>query len=133
MHRNDERGAAALEFALLCIPLFLLLLGSIEFGFALYAKQVVASAAREGARAGIVQQNPKLSSAAIQGVVGGYLNGMGLTATPAVVVTGAQLPNPAQLTVQVTYPYQSLTGLSALVPGLQNTMSILARSVMLQE
>jgi Flp pilus assembly protein TadG len=133
MHRKSERGAAAVEFALLSIPLFLLLLGSIEFGYALYAKQVVASAAREGARQGIVEQTPKLSAGAIQGIVSGYLNTMGLTGTTTVVVTGAQLAYPGQLTVQVTYQYQALTGLANLVPGLPNPMPITAQTVMVQE
>ncbi len=133
MHRHDERGAAAVEFALLCIPLFLILLGTIEFGFALYAKQAVVSAAREGARAGIVQQTPKLSATAIQGIVAGYLSQLGFVAAPTVTVTGAQLSNPANLTVQVIYPYRPMTGLPALVPGLQNPIRISGQVVMVHE
>ncbi len=133
MRGHGERGAAAVEFALLCIPLLLILLGTIEFGFALYAKQAVVSAAREGARAGIVQQSPKLSSAAIQSIVTGYLSQLGFVAVPTVTVTGAQLATPANLTVQVIYPYRSITGLPALVPGLQNPIPISGQVVMVHE
>jgi len=45
-----ERGAIAVEFAIL-LPVFLLLVfGIIDFGHAFYMKQVVSNASREGAR-----------------------------------------------------------------------------------
>ena len=49
--RQRDRGAVAVEFALV-LPLFLLLvLGGIDWGYYFFASQVVANAAREGARA----------------------------------------------------------------------------------
>ncbi len=49
---RSERGAVAVEFAIL-LPVFLLLLcGIMDFGHAYYMKQLVTSASREGARYG---------------------------------------------------------------------------------
>ena len=50
--RNEE-GAAAVEFAIVAIPFFLLLYGLIVFGMALAVKQSVTNAAAEGARAAV--------------------------------------------------------------------------------
>jgi Flp pilus assembly protein TadG len=47
---GDDRGAAAVEFALLSIPLLLLVVGIIQFGFAYQAQVTVTQAARAGAR-----------------------------------------------------------------------------------
>jgi len=49
--RGDDRGAAALEFALVLPVLLLVLFGLIDFGRLLNAQLVVSDAAREGARA----------------------------------------------------------------------------------
>lgn len=47
-----ERGAVAVEFAIL-LPVFLLLVcGIMDFGHAFYMKQVITNASREGARYG---------------------------------------------------------------------------------
>ena len=46
----DERGAAAVEFALISVPLVLLLIGIIDFGRALYTRNNLIEAADFGAR-----------------------------------------------------------------------------------
>jgi Flp pilus assembly protein TadG len=51
---TSQKGTAAVEFALVLVPLVLLVFGAIEFGALLYNKQVITNASREGARAGIV-------------------------------------------------------------------------------
>lgn len=55
MHRKGirllgERGAAAVEFALVAPVLILLLLGIFEFGRAFHTQTALSAAAREGAR-----------------------------------------------------------------------------------
>jgi len=52
-HR-PERGEDIIEFALILPLLLVLLLGVMEFGFAVMRYNTIANAAREGARAGIV-------------------------------------------------------------------------------
>lgn len=51
---DNNKGVAAVEFALILIPLILLLFGIIEVGLLVYNKQIITGASREGARAGIV-------------------------------------------------------------------------------
>jgi Flp pilus assembly protein TadG len=49
-YRFSQRGAAAVEFALIAPLLFVLLFGIIEFGAVLYNKAVIGNASREAAR-----------------------------------------------------------------------------------
>lgn len=53
--RNDQRGAAAVEFALLLVPLLLIVFGVISFGMMLSFRQTLSQAATEGARAAAVE------------------------------------------------------------------------------
>jgi len=53
MIRINQKGAAAVEFAVVLPLLILLICGSIEFGLLVYNKQVVTNASREAVRAGI--------------------------------------------------------------------------------
>ena len=48
--RQDERGASAVEFAIISGILFMLVFGAIQFGWAYYRWQGLQSSAREGAR-----------------------------------------------------------------------------------
>ncbi len=50
-HRDKDRGAAAVELALVLPILLLLLMGIVEFGQAYYTKIALTAAARDGARA----------------------------------------------------------------------------------
>jgi Flp pilus assembly protein TadG len=51
---RSERGAAAVEFALVSLPLMYLVLGIIVYGWMLAFRQTVSQAASEGARAAAV-------------------------------------------------------------------------------
>jgi hypothetical protein len=51
---RDQRGAIAVEFALIVPLLLMLVLGIIEFGFGYHAWDATQNAAREGARLGAV-------------------------------------------------------------------------------
>jgi len=62
---RNQSGAAAVEFALVCIPLFVLIFGVIEFGLLMFNRHVLTNGCREGARAGIVLRIPRLSDAEI--------------------------------------------------------------------
>lgn len=54
----SEKGAVAVEFAVIAVLLLTLIFGAIDFGLLFYNKQVITNAAREGARIGIVQRIP---------------------------------------------------------------------------
>lgn len=55
--RENEKGQAIVEFALILPILIMLILGMIEFGWLLNGKITLNSAAREGAREMAVTQN----------------------------------------------------------------------------
>ena len=64
-----ERGAVAVEFAIV-VPIFLLLVfGIVDFGHAWYMKQIVSNASREGARYGtrysVLPQTPSTPPSAV--------------------------------------------------------------------
>lgn len=84
LRARSERGASAVEFALIVIPLFVLLLGIIQFSLWFWAYQVGSHAAREGARVAAV--NP-CDTAAIQARVVDRVGGAG---------TGVSTPPPTK-------------------------------------
>ena len=109
-----QKGAAAVEFALLLIPLVLITFGVIEFGLCIHNKLVLTYASREGARAGAVDH---LTQTAIAAVVEERCNKAILvsfdkteplttTSSPAAICTA-----PGDLTVTVTHKYTFLVPL----------------------
>jgi len=66
---KNQKGATAVEFAII-LPLFItLIFGIVEFGLYLFNKQVITNAAREGARFGIVVRSPRISNDEIKAKV----------------------------------------------------------------
>ena len=55
---RTERGTAVVEFALVSIPLFLLILGIVDFGRALDYYNNLTQLAAQGARSAAVDRNP---------------------------------------------------------------------------
>jgi len=53
---RGQEGTAAVEFAVLLLPLMLLIGGVLDFGHAYYIQQVITNASREGARYGVKYQ-----------------------------------------------------------------------------
>ncbi len=131
MKRFDERGAAAVEFAILLPVLMLILFGIVDFGMIMYSREVITNASREGARAGIVQSATKLTTGQIQAVVTNYLTGTGINpGTVTTTVTGAGLTAPNTLDVTVTYPYNFF---APGILGLGTTITLTGQTVMRQE
>jgi len=107
-HARDDKGAAAVEFALVLPILVLLLFGMIEFGVVYDAQLQVTHAAREGARRAAVGGN----MAAVQAVVDAQTTGLGsskaLLVAPTVVppappIQDATLGDHYVVTVQYVY------------------------------
>lgn len=132
-----QRGTSSVELALI-LPVFLFLVfGLIELSIALYDLSVLTNASREGARAGIVLRNPKLTSSEIQQVVLNYTSGglitFGSAVVPVVTVTQsstAAFPNPIQ--VKVDYTYTGL-GLGSLMSAVSQPVVLSATSTMINE
>jgi len=109
MKSKSERGVAAVEFAIILPVLVMLLFGAVEFGLLLYNQQVITNASREGARAGIVAQTPRVPDAEISAVVANYCVGnlvtFGTPNGPATTVTRSGNTFQSDLTVDVSYDY----------------------------
>jgi Flp pilus assembly protein TadG len=135
--RSSQRGTSSVELALV-LPVFLLLLfGFVELSIALYDKAILTQASREGARAGVVLRQPKLTVAEIQQVVLNYTQGalisLGSASDPVVTVTQsnpASFPNP--LSVQVQYTYTGL-GLGRMMSAMDQPWVLSATTAMINE
>jgi Flp pilus assembly protein TadG len=128
--RHAQRGAAAIEFALI-LPLFLILvLGAIDWGWYFFIDQLVTNAAREGARAGTMLPPRPTSTAgqaetAAQDAGLAFLQRVRLNRT-GVVATYTTVDGTDAISVTVTYPVGSLTGfLRTLVPANARATSVM--------
>lgn len=106
--RHTDRGAAAVEFALLLPVMLLIIFGIIDFGRMLNAQISVNEAAREGARATALadtaQGNARIT--AVSGDVGTF--GRTITACPAD-------PQPTDdATADVTYNFTFVTPIGVM-------------------
>jgi len=117
MRFNNKNGTAILEFAFVLPVLLLLLMGMIEFSLALYDKAVLTNASREGARAGIVSQSPRVPDDEIRRVVRDYCGnflitfGIDTLEDGDIIISPASrdgLPFGSDLTVTVNYRYDFL-------------------------
>jgi len=134
---QGQRGASAVEFAVLA-PLFVALLFAIvEFGLILYTKNMLAHASREGARFGVVYCTPRRTDEEIKAVVQNFLNKYGLTSTATVTVTGAGGASGSSLDVLVNYTYNFFVlpaDMNTFFGGsMSNTLNLKAESIMHME
>lgn len=118
---TSQKGASAVEFALVLPLLLLILFGIIEFSLLMYNKAMITNASREGARRGIVYRvdtttDPAvyspLTDSQIESEVNDYLGSHLITlkgtSTPAVTITRATEISGNTLNVQVDYNYMFL-------------------------
>ena len=138
---KNQKGAAAVEFAIIAPLLFVLLFGILEGGLALYNKAVITNACREGARNGIVLRSPPRNQAALDllvlNTVTNYTasrlisfdgntapeNTGGVALNPAVVMSDENtngFPDAGEsltVTVQYTYSFLAFPNLLELIKG----------------
>ena len=115
---NREKGASAVEFALVLPVLMLVLFGIIEFGFIFFNKAIITNASREGARRGIVYDTvtgvpvavpPGVITSTVASYCASYLVSLGSgAATPSTAIAGNCAVPGGSLTVTVSYPYTFL-------------------------
>ena len=106
---RSDRGAALVEFAIV-LPLFLMLiLAAIDWGWFFVVRDAAANAAREGARARVVGQNPTDRAVAVLGGMLPATQAAKCNAVPTPV--GGALP---AIRVDVTCDVGSLSGLTAI-------------------
>lgn len=138
----SQEGASLVEFAIVLPLLLLLLFGAIEFGLVLYNQQVITNASREGARAGIVAQVPRVTAGQINTVVQNYCAGHLVTFAGGGNLAVGSTANPTalfgqDLNVTVSYNYNFLVLPNIIGAffggGLGNTLVLNAATVMRYE
>ena len=131
---KNQRGVAAVEFALILIPLVLLVFGTIEFSTLLYDKAVITNASREGARAGIVFSYPnRIADGEIVSVVNAYcsdhLISLGGNSTVITTITRSGNASGDDLTVRVSYLYRFLI-LPSFIATLSGGLNLEGETIM---
>ncbi|MEZ2388303.1 TadE family protein [bacterium RCC_150] len=112
MARVSERGAAAVEFALVAPILVLLLLGIMEFGRAYNAQVALTNAAREGVRVMAISNDQTAAKTAAKNAaisLNPKLQDTNFVFTPA-----SCPPNTSgtQMSVTINYTLSTLTGIA---------------------
>jgi Flp pilus assembly protein TadG len=132
---KNQKGIAAVEFALVLPLLVILAFGIIEFSLVLFDKAVITNASREGARAAIVYRVTPATEVEIQGVVNTYcqnrLISLKATNPPAVLVSPAGASGDPR-TVRVTYRYNFLV-IPAFIASLGQGIELQAETIMRME
>ncbi len=137
LHR-EEKGAAAVEFAIVATLFFMLVFGIIDFGFAFHSWNNAVNAAREGARTAAVDPNIGDITTRVQ-TAASTLDPSKLTISllcnrPPATTFGACSSTPANwkegdiVRVIVDYRYSMLTPVGSFVPGLGTTLNLHSQS-----
>jgi Flp pilus assembly protein TadG len=126
---RDDRGATAVEFALLLPLLLLIVMGIVDFGRMLNAQQTLTQAAREGARLVALAQ-PNVTGRTQAAASG--LSPVGVAIQSSCPVGAGPGSNGA---VQTSYTFTFTPGLGYLVglfggTGLSGQTTLTARGVM---
>jgi len=126
LRRWRDRGAAAVEFAIIVPALVILIFGSIEFGLAVNARTMVVNAAREGVRVASLEGSTAPGPADIQTATQNAVSG--LPGTPTITVTcvsktggtctiGTDGAAQGVATVTVQLAYTGITGMFPFLNG----------------
>jgi Flp pilus assembly protein TadG len=113
MPRSSERGAVAVEFAILAPLLIMLLLGIMEFGRAYNVQESLSNAAREGVRVMAISNDQTAAKTAAKNAavaLNPQLTDTNFTFSPASCTSGAQM------SVTIKYTLSTLTGIAGPFP-----------------
>jgi Flp pilus assembly protein TadG len=113
--RDDEGGAAAVEFALVLIPMLYLIFGAIQYGWYFYAMQSGSAAVNHAARRiavgncqGSGQANALIYSDLGAATTAGSASGVSTTVTYMSADNSTSVPAPGEIggsvTVSATFP-----------------------------
>jgi Flp pilus assembly protein TadG len=109
VRERSERGAVAVEFAILAPVLIMLLMGIMEFGRAYNAQVSLTNAAREGVRVMAISNSEASARTAAKNAA--------VTLSPALVdsnitFSATSCAADAQMTVTIKYTLSTLTGIA---------------------
>ena len=104
--RNDKRGQAMVEFAIVLPLLLILLIGVFEFGRAWNVYHAVTDAARLGARSAVVA-DPVTTQDSVYAIIKRALRRASIDTTAATItLTGWRSGSGTPATVNIQVPYQ---------------------------
>jgi len=107
---GDERGASAVEFALIVPFLLMLVLGIVEFSHAFQVQGTLSAAAREGVRVMALQNDPAAARTTVRNAADSL---QPVVSNAQIVVSPAACPasgTPTNVRVTITYRMPYLTG-----------------------
>ena len=113
MREPSERGAVAVEFAILLPLLLMLVLGTIEFGRAYNAQITLTNAARDGVRVMAIAKSPADARTAARTAAAAVSSGIpdsDITLSTTICPTGAQV------TLTIKYNLSTITGIAGPFP-----------------
>lgn len=104
---SEDRGAAAVEFAIVSSVFMLLVFGAMVYGFYFSVLLALDHAASEGARASLMQMNAAGRAAAAQAEVDRVINAYSTLINPDLVtsVIGPSDGNPGLFEVELRYNF----------------------------
>lgn len=109
MAEASERGAVAVEFALLAPVLVMLLLGIMEFGRAYNVQASLTNAAREGVRVMAINNSQSDARSAAKNAVGPLNPAL---ADGNVTFSATSCAVGSQMTVTISYSLSTMTGIA---------------------
>jgi Flp pilus assembly protein TadG len=118
--RRDQRGAAAVEFAIISVLFITLIFAMIQYSLYFWSTQSSANAAREGARRGAVGETCTTLQSRTSSSVKLEQGSITVTRTYENPTTGASAPPSTGANVRVTITYNSLDLGFPFVPFLNN-------------
>ena len=107
----NRRGGSTIEFALACLVVMPVMMGTFDLGRAVYIQSAVSVAAQEGARYGIVHEDDTggIQSAALRLAIG---------LDPSLLSVAVTYPDSMSVEVVVSYQFTAVTpGIGALLGG----------------
>ncbi|WP_218221659.1 TadE/TadG family type IV pilus assembly protein [Nesterenkonia sp. Act20] len=127
--QERDRGASAVEFAIVAPILVLMLLGILAFGHAFHVQSVLSNAARDGVRVMALQdtssgadpQTEARQTAITSAAPSASVAADQITITPA-TCEAASTVGPGTATVTISYPMQLLGGFGSVTLTGKGTM-----------
>ncbi|MDQ0147906.1 MULTISPECIES: TadE/TadG family type IV pilus assembly protein [Pseudarthrobacter] len=113
MKRDSERGAAAVEFAILLPLLLMLVLGTIEFGRAYNAQITLTNAARDGVRVMAINNDPTAAKKAAQNAAASVSSTIPVS---DITLSSTTCSTGNQITLTIKYTLSTITGIAGPFP-----------------
>ena len=113
MSHDSERGAAAVEFAILLPLLLMLVLGTIEFGRAYNAQITLTNAARDGVRVMAIANDPAGAKTAAVSAAASVSTSIPIS---SVTLSTDTCTAGSQVTLTISYNLSTITGIAGPFP-----------------